>query len=542
MWIFSLNAQNIHWAKRAIGNQLDEGNGITIDNSGNTYITGQYESSTLNFGTVSITNNSTNNAADAFVAKFDVSGNCLWAKTIGGIGDENGTAIAVDGDGNIFVTGYYVSSSFTIETQTLTNHGDRDVFLIKFNNAGDLLWATSPGGTWDDEAYGVSCDGNGNAYITGLYWGNSMNFESSTITSNGDIDAFLAKYTSSGTLEWAKTIGGTGDERGNGIKTDAAGNIYLTGDYDSPSVNFGANTLSNSGTYDEYMFIANYTTSGTNVWAKSGYSNSASTSGSGVSLDQSGNCYVGGVFDGTTANFGTYTITNSNPGGSNAWIAKYSSAGAEQWVSNAVSGPEGNETYCITTDNTGNSYISGWFTSPTVSFGGIVLNSTAAGDNIFLVKYNSSGQVDNAYVFKGNAMSGGYGNAICSDNSGNAYLTGYFEGTSMVFGSTTLSNTGSWDLYWTKVSAGSNSLNEEALLNGIIIFPNPASDQISIEFALSENSQKTIDILDLSGRVLKTINSSLGQVDMDISDLCNGEYMIRASYENGLMLKKFVKN
>lgn len=478
---FVINAQTIHYAKSAVGNRLDEGNGIAIDNNGNIYITGQFESATLNFGTVSITNNSSNNDADAFVAKFDPSGNCLWAKTIGGVADEFGSAIDVDNNGNVFVTGYFESASVTVGSQTLTSYGDRDIFIVKLNTSGDFLWAKGAGGNYEDEAYGVSCDGSGNAYITGYYWSNSVNFGSSSITSAGDVDAFLAKYNSDGTLGWAKTVGGDGDDRGTALVSDNDGNVFITGGYESASLNFGAATLTNSEEYKKYMYVAKYNTSGTNLWAKSAYSVGARTSGAGISLDQSGNCYIGGVFDGTTANFGTHTITNNKPGGSNAFIAKYNSSGVDQWASNAVSGPEGNQTYCITTDNAGNSFISGWFTSPNVTFGGIVLSSSAYGDNIFLVKYNTNGQVTNAYAFKGSGMSGGYGNGICSDNNGNAYLTGYFEGTNMTFGSTTLTNTGSYDVYWTKASPGATAIDKMNSKVNILIYPNPMNTSATIQ-------------------------------------------------------------
>lgn len=540
-WIFSINAQNVNWAKSAIGNRLDEGNGIAIDNSGNTYITGQYESSTLNFGAVSITNNSTNNDADAFVAKFDVSGNCLWAKTIGGIADEYGSAISVDHNGNVFVTGYFVSSSITIGTQTLTNYGDKDVFLVKLNTNGDIIWAKNAGGNYDDEAFGVSCDGIGNVYLTGYYWSSSMNFGSSSISSNGNVDAFLAKYNSDGTLEWAKSVGGNGDDQGLAIKSDNDGNIYLTGVYESASVNFGVNTLTNSESYKKYLYVAKYNSSGTNLWAKSAFSTGANTYGSSISIDQSGNCYVGGTTDGTTANFGTFTITNNHPGGSNALIAKYNSSGTEQWVSNAVSGPEGNQTYCITTDNSGNSYISGWFTSPTVSFGGIVLNSSAYGDNIFLVKYSASGQVTNAYGFSGGGMSGGYGNGICSDNSGNAYLTGYFEGTNMTFGTTTLTNTGSYDVYWTKISVGSSGVIEDILNSEMQIFPNPTSENISVQFPNFGMKNITLEVIDLNGQVIQTANFSTSKANVNTSKLSNGIYFLRFTANDEIITKKFIK-
>ncbi|MDD3875107.1 MAG: T9SS type A sorting domain-containing protein [Bacteroidales bacterium] len=520
----STNAQTVHYAQRATGNQLDEGNGIAVDNSGNTYITGQFESATLNFGTVTITNNSTAGDEDAFVAKFDASGNCVWAKSIGGSAKEYGSAIALDNIGNIFVAGYFESSSFTLGSQTLNNTGDRDGFAVMFNNNGDVQWAKSMGGNYDDEATSISSDGNGNVYVIGYFWSSTLSFGSQSVTSHGDVDIFTAKYNSSGTLEWAKAIGGTGDDRGRGIVADALGNHIITGGYESSSVNFGSATLTNSNTYEDYLFVAKYDNTGTNLWAKHAWSAAAGTEGSCVSLDQNGNCYVGGTFDGTTAQFGSYTITNNKPGGSNAFIAKYNATGVEQWASNPVSGPEGNQVYCISTDNDGYSYISGWFTSPSVTFGSIVLNSSAYGDNIFLARYNPAGQATHAYAFKGTGFSGGYGNAICNDNNGNVFLTGYFEGSNMTFGTTTLTNTGSYDVYWTKVSAGASGLYEPDASPTLLAYPNPFSISTILEFGYPIKNADLYLYNNLGEVVRKYISLSGRNININKDDLGEGLY------------------
>ncbi len=524
----NLYAQTVHFAKSATGNQLDEGNGIAVDLNGNTYITGQFESATLNFGTVSITNNSTSGDEDAFVAKFDPMGSCVWAKSIGGADREYGSAIAVDAGGNVFVTGYYESTSFIIGGTTLNNTGDKDGFVIKLDNAGNVLWAKGIGGTYDDECTGISCDAAGNAYIIGFTWSTTVSFGTTSITSHGDVDVFTAKYNASGDVDWAKAIGGSGDDRGRCIVADAAGNHFITGGYESTSIDFGLSTLTNTETYKNYMFLAKYDNTGCNLWAKSAFSAGARTSGAGVSIDQSGNCYVGGTFDGTTATFGSYSITNAKPGGSNAFIAKYNASGVEQWASNPISGPEGNQAYCITTDNDGYSYISGWFTSPTVTFGGIVLNSDAFADNIFLARYNPTGQVTHAYVFKGTGASGGYGNAICNDSNGNVFLTGYFEGSNMIFGPTTLTNTGSYDVYWTKVSVGATGIEAYIRPDDFEIYPNPAQDMITVLLTEKTNSETLeIKIYNSFGQLMSENKIGNSLLELDISQYPKGMYFLR---------------
>jgi len=537
----NLCAQTIHWAQRAIGNQLDEGNGIAVDNNGNTYITGQYESATLEFGTVSITNNSASGDEDAFVAKFDPLGNCVWAKSIGDNDREYGSAIAVDISGNTFVTGYFESGSLTVGTHTLNNAGDRDAFVVKLDNSGNVLWAKSIGGTYDDECTGISCDAAGNAYIIGFTWSNTLSFGTTSITSHGDVDLFTAKYSPTGNVEWAQAIGGSGDDRGRAIKAEISGNHYITGGYESSSVSFGTTTLTNSNTYRDNLFVAKYDNTGTNLWAKSATSAAASTEGKGVSIDENANCYVGGTFDGTTAHFGTYTITNAKPGGSNAFIAKYSATGIEQWASNPVSGPEGNQTYCITTDNDGNSYISGWFTSPTVTFGSIVLNSDAYADNIFLARYNPTGQVTHAYVFKGSGFSGGYGNAICNDNNGNVFLTGYFEGANITFGTTTLINTGSYDVYWTRISVGATEIREPGTTAYFEVYPNPACGYFIIKTPLTDKSLDCIlKIFNLLGEEILEMPLVNYTTRIETSEWQKGLYLLSVVNKKGITNSKLM--
>lgn len=534
--LVSLNAQTIYWAKNAAGSALDEGNGIAIDNNGNTYITGQFESTSLNFGNgVTITNTWGNTAA--FVAKFNNSGNCVWAKSFGGNADDYGAAITVDGNGNVYAAGYFNSSPLNIGTTTLTNSGDKDLFIVKYNTAGDFQWARSATGTYDDEATGISSDNSGNIYITGIFWSNSLSFGTNTVNNNGSPDLFLAKYSGNGDAIWALAMGGNGSDRGTGIITDAAGNSFITGSFDSPSVNFGGTLLSNPGS-DYCMFLAKYTTGGTIDFARSVSATAGGVEPLGISLDGSGNIFVAGTFDGSAADFGTGPLTNVRPGGSNAFIAKYSSAGTIAWARNPVSGPEGNQAYCVAADASGNSYISGWYTSPSVTFGTFPLSSSAFGDNIYVAKYNPSGTVVAANSYCGSGMSGGYGNAIVAGTGGAVYLTGYFEGTNMQFGSTNLLNTNSstWDVYWTKLSQGANGIDENTLNQNLFFYPNPSAGVLKI----SNKAGYVLQITDVNGKIIYEKPISGFNETIDLTNQPSGIYFLRAISPNKVQTEKLI--
>ena len=122
LFSFSGFSQTISWAKSATGTGLDEGNAIVVDNNGYTYITGSFESATLTFGTQTI-NNTSPGTSDIFVAKFDLNGNCLWAKNVGGFSDEYSTAITVEKNtGVVYVAGHFNSTSVTFNGSPINNN------------------------------------------------------------------------------------------------------------------------------------------------------------------------------------------------------------------------------------------------------------------------------------------------------------------------------------------------------------------------------------------------------------------------------------
>lgn len=534
---YPVMSQNIFWAKSATGNQLDEGNAIAIDNYGNTYIIGQYESNVLNFGTANITNNSVSGYEDAFLAKIDINGNCLWARTIGGGDREYASAVTVDSDNSIIVTGFFESTSFVAGTETLTNAGDKDIFLIKYNTLGDVIWAKSFGSNYDEESYGISCDGVGNIYLAGEFASSTLQIAGQTLTSYGWDDGFVASFKANGDDRWANNFGGIHDESCNAITTDQNGTSYITGSFESISANFGGHILTGIGDYNNRcLFVVKADSSGTIHWARSGSSPEDWIEGNGISTDQAGNCYVPGDYDGATASIGTHTLTNANPGGSNIFVAKYNSSGSELWAVNPVSGPEGNDAYCMTTDLSGHSSISGWYTSPSVNFGGIVLTSSAYGDNIYVARYDSNGVIQNAYSFSGSGFSGGYGNGIMHDLSGNVYLTGYFEGINMSFGTTILTNTGSYDVYWTKMGFAPAGIDHPVSDEKPFLFPNPTKDFLNI--LLSDVG--IIRIYDVhSALILETAIS--GNNRIDISAFPSGQYFVTFTSYHYSLLNRIVK-
>ena len=187
----ALFAQNLNWlwAKQAGGISGDKGYSIAVDAYGNSYITGYFRESAT-FGTTTLTSSS-DYGSDIFVAKMDINGNWLWAKQAMGTYSNYGNDIAVDANGNSYVTGYFWGNA-TFGTTTLTSSGQYDIFVAKMDSNGNWLWAKQAGGTSYDDGYSIAVDDNGNSYVTGYFKSNAT-FGTTTLTSGGIYDIFVAK-------------------------------------------------------------------------------------------------------------------------------------------------------------------------------------------------------------------------------------------------------------------------------------------------------------------------------------------------------------
>jgi len=241
---------NWQWAKQAGGSSVDYGRGISVDSSGNSYVTGYFQG-TASFGPYTITSSG---RWDVFVAKLDSNGNWQWAKQAGGSMSEIGFGISVDSSGNSYITGWFQGTA-SFGPYTITRSGGPvDVFVAKLDSNGNWQWAKQAGGSSADVGRGISVDSNGNSYVTG-YFRETASFGPYTITSSGLYDVFVAKLDSNGNWQWAKQAGGSFDDYGVGVGVDSNGNSYITG-YFKGMASFGITILTSSG-YDGYdIFIA----------------------------------------------------------------------------------------------------------------------------------------------------------------------------------------------------------------------------------------------------------------------------------------------
>ncbi len=519
------------WAKNAVGTGWDDGYSVAVDASGNAYVTGFYLSPTITFGNFTLTNA----GADIFLVKYDAIGNVLWAKNGGGTTNDRGVSVAVDASGNAYVTGYFNSSTITFGTYTLTNAGSYDIFLVKYDSSGNVLWAKSAGGTSSDDGASVAVDASGNSYVTGAFSSDTITFGSYTLTNASGTEIFLVKYDVSGNVVWATSTTGTSLDRGNSIANDATGNVYITGYFESPAIAFGSYILNNTDGSD--IFLAKYDGNGNVIWATNAMGTSWDV-GRSVAVDASGNAYVTGNFESPSITFGSFTLTNA--GFYDIFLVKYDSAGNVIWAKSSE-GTDLDEGNSVAVDAVGNSYVTGAFSSPAITFGSFTLTNTSAPNfDMFLIKYDGSGNVQ--WATSAGGTDGDGGNSITVDVSGNSIVTGSFNSSTITFGSYFLTNTsaGVGDIFLAKSGSGNVGVDKINNSYNISISPNPATETITIEVPTTSQHIQ-LSILNFEGQKLLIHQITEHKTQIDISSLPKGVYFVRITNDRMVEVGKFIK-
>jgi hypothetical protein len=255
---------DIIWAKGAGGADDEQAYGLAVDSTGGVVVAGYYQSPTLAFGSTTLVNFG---GIDMFVVKYDAGGNVLWAKGAGSTKTEYAWDVAVDSTGSSYVIGQFESSSVSFGTTTLINAGKSDIFLAKYSPTGNVSWAKMAGSSEDDGASTIAINPSGNCVLAGFFDSPTISFGATTLTNAGMTDILISSYDASGNVLWAKREGGSGVDYGGSLASDDSGNFFLSGSFSSSSMTLGSTTLTTAGLSD--LFIAKYSPSGNAIWAKS---------------------------------------------------------------------------------------------------------------------------------------------------------------------------------------------------------------------------------------------------------------------------------
>ena len=344
---FDTNGKKI-WTKQLGTTSNDRGNGVTVDGSGNAYVTGRTRGS--------LDGNTNAGDYDMFLTKYNTDGTKLWTRQLGTNRYDEGNGVSVDGSGNAYVTGYTWGG-----LDGNISAGGVDMFLTKFNTDGTKLW-TRQLSTGRSEGNGVSVDGSGNAYIAGRIGGGLDGNISA-----GGIDIYLTKYDTDGAKLWTRQLGTASTDEGYGVSVDSSGNSYVTGRTDG-----GLDDNPNAGGLD--MFLTKYDTAGTKLWTRI-LGTAHSDISCDVSVDGRGNAYVTGWTNGSLSG-------NTNAGRSDMFLTKYAPDGTKLWIIQLGSA-NSDGGHGVSVDGSGNAYVTGY------TLGSLTGNASAGGFDIFLVKISS---------------------------------------------------------------------------------------------------------------------------------------------------------
>ena len=338
------------WIATLDGSGGDYGWGITYDSSGNVYVIGY-------------SNPDSGGGNDLLTTKFDSSGTIQWQRTLGtgtaNRNDDVGRMIAVDSSGNVYVIG-----------NTNNTGGNDSMIIAKYDSSGSIQWQKTFGeSTGGEHGNGISIDSSGNVFVAGMTTKN--------MTSYG---AIVAKFDSSGNLQWQKTLDASYDQYFYDVVVDSSDNIYAGG-------------YSGIGGYNHYL-VAKYNNSGTLQWQRSFGGGNTTSNGRSITIDSSDNIYVGGVSTG--GGVGVY----------DSILVKYNSSGTYQWQKALGTSGQQMQIYGMASDSSDNVYILG-----------------ANSNNFFFAKYNSSGTLQWQRRL-GRSSGTHYGYGISADDNGNIYVTG----------------------------------------------------------------------------------------------------------------------
>jgi uncharacterized protein (AIM24 family) len=402
------------WATYHGGASEERALTVATDGSGNVVATGYTNSA--NFP---VTNSSTYaGGCDVFVLKYNGGGNIVWATYYGGTGTDglnsvNGSGIATDGSGNVLITGSTESTNLPV-TNSSTYAGLGDAFVVKFSGSGTVVWATYYGGSAGDVPDGIAVDGSGNLVLTG-YTG-STNFPvTNSSTLNGSSDAFVAEFNGSGTGLWSTYCGGSGSDYAKGVATDGSGNVVITGL--TTSTNFPVTNSSTLSSSNGDAFVVKFSGSGIVQWATyCGGSNFDRADD--IATDGSGNVFITGQTSSTN-----FPVTNSSTlnGSNDAFVVKFSGSGPTVLWAIYNGGGSTDGASGIATDGSGNVVIAGSTSSTNYP---VTNSSTFAGvSDAFVTKFNSTGTTVLWATYLGGSGYD-YGYDVATDGSGNVVIAG----------------------------------------------------------------------------------------------------------------------
>ena len=508
---------NWEWALATGGVSNNFAYDMAADAAGNTYAVGEYTNDTIVFGEHVLLNSG---GPNMYIVKFDAGGNVLWAKGESGSA-LSGRGIALDGAGYIYVTGNCIGTELVIGSTTLSSYGDADVFIAKYDTAGNFVWAAHGGSELEDFAWSIDVDALGNGVVGGRFKGATMtvggNVLANTYTAPNE-QLYMARFNAAGLWTSALQDGGPSADNYCAVAIDDEQNTYWVGNI----------LVGNTTAVKTYKFDA----SGAEVWSHSATS-TGHCRGYAVDVDVSGNVLVAGEFRCAGIDFSGQVLTNTMPAGLNQdiFLVKYDSDGDLLWATSEGEAPSGDVAHALEISADGRILISGHFSSTAFLFGTTLLASQGVSD-LFIAEYDQAGNVLWASSGGGPYQELNHGMAV--DGMGNVYTCGTTTSPTLHFAPLEITSVMPTNTNALMAKLGTTTGVDDQLAGIFEIrpFPNPSSSAFRLTL---RKPAETITVRDIHGRTVLSRSARSGtEMTLDLSGHPAGIYCLQVIGEDGL--------
>ena len=520
-------AQKGVWAQHAGGSSSERPFALASDNDGNVYVTGAFQHGAT-FGKKAL---SPSGDTDAFLAKYDSEGKVQWVRKGGSTYWENNTLseygidVAVVNDKYVYITGTFRRTA-TFEEQEITSAGQDDIFVAKYSLEGRLIWVRSAGGISQDKPQALASDEEGNVYLTG-YFQHTATFGKKMMSALNSSECFVAKYTPEGEVDWVNHSASKQYAVGKAISYQN-GHLYVGGEFEE-ALEANRRTLSANGSTD--IFVAQYDTNGQLSWIKS-IGGEGKEKISSITTD-SKYLYFTGSFEG---HLKEKKIKIDSEGESDMLLGKYSLQGEPLWLTKAggVKADQGNS---IALDEGGNVLLVGSF-QDRASITADAMYSHGFTD-IFVASYSDQGKLQWQDVIGGSGQD--LGADILSFKS-DIVLAGSFRETAAL-GQEEVSSAGASDILLTKeISPNQGAVLATGNTNYISAHPNPVSDVLYISANIPNFKRGVLRITNSVGVSLANYRFGSGVINkkIDVTKYTSGVYYVQVFTEGKTFSEKVI--
>ena len=516
-----IHGQNWQWAEQFGTTQSETVDAMQTDIAGNIFLSGKFKDSFAWDATIlqSI------GKEDVYLTKLDVNGNVLWAKQGGSEASDESIDIVLDDASNVYCTGHYWFDADFDALHLQSSPGSRAIYLIKYDAEGNLLWGKSINGNMAKSASSLAIDSDGNVYLSGSFKGELFVGNTNLVASNqGDI--FLAKFESTGELDWATQLKATVSIKSVTITVDKNDDLLLAGQFIG-QINFNGDSFTNI-TGDNDVFILKYNTMGAPIWARHA-GGVHEDDCSRICTDEFANIYLTGTFIGVME-LSPETQIQTQGFNNNFYLLKYNKDGEVLWA-RSLGGIEadGAEDMIV---NESLVVIAGYYIGE-MSIDGIHVSGDEDLGDGFIIAFDLEGTARNIQTISSDGFV--IPNNLNFTPEGEILSSGVFEQTAH-FGNQSLSALGLFDIYLARIADNFTGIKtSNPWRHNLSSYPNPTTDKV---YFLGDIKSYTYEIYDNKGALLKK-----GKNEISLKSFSKGIYFIRLQDQQkkyaSFMIEKF---